>query len=132
MWRYKILRLKEIIFFLLLLSNCISQQVEEVKFYPSPGIGCSHYSGKDRIKCINELLKELEEIHNTPPKIEIISKTRKNDDIVIIKKRYSHGSRISWESESEVIDRSLIGEVKYVTLIVLPSVIFGFVFGLSI
>ena len=114
------------IILLLILLNCKSVPVEGVRYYPPQTFGCSSYIGKERITCINGLLSELEGIKNSTPVVKILSRERKNDTVVIVKKQICH-SQLCFDIEQEVYDPSFWYEIKYVLTISIPSVGLGII-----
>jgi hypothetical protein len=106
--------------------NCKSAPVEEVRYIPSKTFGCSNYIGKERINCINGLLSELEGIKNSDPVVKILSRERKNDKIVIVKKEICH-SQLCFNIEQEIYDPSFWYEIKYVLTISIPSIGLGII-----
>jgi hypothetical protein len=115
------------IILLLLALNCRSVPIEEVRYIPSSTNGCSSFFGKERIACINELLKELESIKNSQPIIKVISEERISDSKIRIVKETCHSKNLCFRTEQEIYSPSFYSEIKYILLVALPSVALGII-----
>lgn len=125
--------MKKLITILLFTISCssFSRTEQSVSYSPSADIGCSGYIGKNRISCINELLKELEEIKNGDLSIEIVKEERIDEDTVRVTKKIKISKHLSYEARQDVYDPSLAGKIKKFFLISLPSFLIGFVLGIT-
>lgn len=72
---------------------------------------CENKVGKEKIKCISNILDNYEKIMNATPTIKIISKERKNEDIVVVVKKYCLED-LCFQVKEELYDPTTWGKIK--------------------
>lgn len=102
---------KIFLIFLIFFINCASQPQFKYEIKANSGDICENKNGKDKIKCIGQILDNYEKIMNATPTINVISKTRKDEDVVVVVKRYCL-DELCFQVIEEVYDPTPWGKIK--------------------
>lgn len=122
---------KILIILIMLFINCATQPQLRYEIKASGDDICEDKKGKEKIKCIGEILDNYEKIINAEPTIKILSKERKNDDIVIVFKKYCL-SDLCFQVKEEVYDPTPWGKIKNYIFGGALTFMIGMVTGVSI
>ena len=122
--------MKKTLFLILFLFNCLS--VPQLK-YEIKGGGdiCDNKIGKDKVKCISNILDNYEKIINATPSVKVISSERFDEDIVIVVKKYCLED-LCFQVKEEVYDPTGWGKVKNYILTGSVSFFIGTITGFTI
>jgi hypothetical protein len=91
--------------------NCASQPQLKYEIKGSGDDICENKIGKEKIKCIGQILDNYEKIMNATPVVKIISKTRKDEDIVVVNKKYCL-DELCFQVIEETYDPTPWGKIK--------------------
>jgi len=101
------------ILLLTLVINCmtVQPQVSKPEIKISLSNGCQSYKGKEWDSCIIKLLKEFQDIYNSPVISEVLSENRVSEDNVVIVTKYCIKS-ICFEEKREEYRPTIFSMVK--------------------
>ena len=100
-----------LLIFIFLIVNCASQPQLKYEIKGSGDDICENKVGKEKIKCIGQILDNYEKIMNATPTIKIISKNRKDEDIVVVTKKYCL-DELCFQVIEETYDPTPWGKIK--------------------
>lgn len=124
-------KLKIILFIIFFILNCASEPQFRYEIKANSGDICENKQGKDKIKCIGQILDNYEKIMNATPTINVISKTRKDEDVVIVIKKYCL-DELCFQVREEVYDPTPWGRIKNYIMTGSLSFAIGLVTGFSL
>ena len=102
---------KLFVLILFLILNCVSQPALKYEIKGDGEDVCEGRKGKEKINCISNILDNYEKIMNATPVIRVISKERKDEDIVLITKKYCLET-LCFQVREEVYDPTAWGKIK--------------------
>lgn len=105
------IKIKLLIIMFFLILNCASQPQFKYEIKANSNDICENKIGKEKIKCIGQILDNYEKIMNATPTIDVISRNRKNDDVVIVIKKYCL-DELCFQVREEVYDPTPWGKVR--------------------
>jgi hypothetical protein len=120
-----------LLFVMFFILNCASQPQFKYEIKATDGDICENKIGKEKIKCIGNILDNYEKIMNATPTIKIISRERKDEDIVVVNKKYCL-DELCFQVKEEVYDPTPWGKIKNYLLTGSASFAVGIITGFTL
>ena len=117
-----------IIFFIF---NCVATPQLKYEIKGDGGDICENKLGKEKIKCIANILDNYEKIMNATPTVKVVSTQRLNEDIVIVIKKYCLED-LCFQVREEAYDPTPWGKIKNYLLTGTISFATGVVTGFTL
>lgn len=114
-----------------LFFNCASQPQLKYEIKASGDDICENKIGKEKIKCIGQILDNYEKIMNATPTVKVLSKTRRDEDIVVVTKKYCL-DELCFQVIEETYDPTPWGKIKNYILTGSASFAVGLITGFSL
>jgi hypothetical protein len=104
-------KLKFLTIIIFFIFNCASQPQLKYEIKGNGDDICEGKKGKEKINCISNILDNYEKIMNATPIIKVLSKERKDEDIVVVTKKYCLDS-LCFQVIEETYDPTPWGKIK--------------------
>jgi hypothetical protein len=123
--------MNKILFIILLTINCLATPQLKYEINGDSNNICENKIGKEKIKCISNILDNYEKIINATPKVEVLSEKRASEDIVVVIKRYCLED-LCFQVKEEKYSPTMRGKIKNYLLTGSLSFLIGVVTGFTL